>query len=386
MRSGIFRGSLTRRDKKIIFLMVLHFLYNQVTRTSPLRRKIRNSSLCGRTYCNELLCVENEIRFHETTRMNHACFHKLLRFLENHGLMSTKRLQSDEKLIIFLYMLTGKEYRNIAERFQHSLSTVSRTVHEVLDVFNECNEEFMVEPCEDTPPEIANNPRFKRYFKNCIGAVDGTLIPAFICADVAEQKKWRSRKGLLSQNVLVACNFDMTVSYVLAGWSGSAHDSKVLADALMKGFHIPHGRYYVGDAGYGLKEYLLSPYRGYMYHLKEWSSSHRAPTTRYELFNRRHAQLRNVIERVFGVVKKRFPILKYRMPSFEMRYQVNVVKCCFAIHNFIVKNMHRDHFFMLQDEDYDEHDDTIDETLPPKERCDAWRDAISESMWNYYTN
>ena len=48
--------------------------------------------------------------------------------------------------------------------------------------------------------------------------------------------------------------------------------------------------------------------------------------------------------------------------------------------------MHRDHFFTLQEDDYEEHDDTIDETLPAKERCDAWRDAISESMWNYYTH
>jgi hypothetical protein len=279
-------------------------------------------------------------------------------------------------------MLTGKEYRCIAERFQHSLSTVSRTIHELLYVFELCIQEFMVPPCESTPPEIANDPKFKRYFKNCMGAIDGTLIPAFIPNDAAEQKKWRCRKGFLSQNVFVACNFDMTVSYVLAGWSGSAHDSKVLADAMTKGFTVPETRYYVGDAGYGLKENVLSPYRGYMYHLKEWQSTHKRPTTMYELFNRRHAQLRNVIERVFGVVKKRFPILKFRMPSFEMVHQVNVVKACFAIHNFIVKNMRPDQYFNLQPEDYDEHDDEIDETIPAKQRCDAWRDHIAG--WNYY--
>ena len=60
---------------------------------------------------------------------------------------------------------------------------------------------------------------------------------------------------------------------------------------MTKGFTVPENRYYVGDAGYGLKENVLPPYRGYMYHLKEWQSSHKRPTAMYELFNRRHAQL-----------------------------------------------------------------------------------------------
>ncbi len=63
----------------------------------------------------------------------------------------------------------------------------------------------------------------------------------------------------------------MTFSYILAGWEGSAHDGLVLSDALDKSFPILQGKYYLGDAGYGLKRYLLTPYRGVRYHLKEWA-------------------------------------------------------------------------------------------------------------------
>ena len=35
-------------------------------------------------------------------------------------------------------------------------------------------------------------------------------------------------------NVLVACNFDLQFKYVTTGWEGSAHDAKVLNDALMR--------------------------------------------------------------------------------------------------------------------------------------------------------
>ena len=67
------------------------------------------------------------------------------------------------------------------------------------------------------------------------------------------------------------------------------------------------GKYYLGDAGFSLKSGLLTPYRGIRYHLKEYST--RGPQNAKEIFNHRHASLRTIIERAFGVLKKRFPII-----------------------------------------------------------------------------
>ena len=52
---------------------------------------------------------------------------------------------------------------------------------------------------------------------------------------------------------------------------------------------------------------LIAPYRGVRYHLKEYSV-HPLENPK-ELFNLRHTSLRIAIERVFGVLKKRFPII-----------------------------------------------------------------------------
>ena len=54
---------------------------------------------------------------------------------------------------------------------------------------------------------------------------------------------YRNRHGTISQNVLAACNFDLEFIYVLSGWEGSAHDSKVLNDALSRrnGLKVPQG-------------------------------------------------------------------------------------------------------------------------------------------------
>jgi len=46
------------------------------------------------------------------------------------------------------------------------------------------------------------------------------------------QGPFRGRKGSYTQNVMVAIDFDLKFTYVLAGWEGSAHDALVLADAI----------------------------------------------------------------------------------------------------------------------------------------------------------
>jgi hypothetical protein len=62
----------------------------------------------------------------------------------------------------------------------------------------------------------------------------------------------------------------MQFVHVLAGWEGSAHDARVLSDAQLRhGFTTPKGKYWLGDAGYGNSEFVMCPYRGVRYHLKE---------------------------------------------------------------------------------------------------------------------
>lgn len=58
------------------------------------------------------------------------------------------------------------------------------------------------------------------------------------------------------------------------------------------------------------------------------------PANAKELFNLRHAQARNVIERIFGVIKRRFRILLYA-PEYspDIQAQIPAALCC--LHNFI---------------------------------------------------
>lgn len=64
------------------------------------------------------------------------------------------------------------------------------------------------------------------------------------------------------------------------------------------------GKIYLADAGYGNRDGILVPYKKVRYHLREQRLEAQAPKTLKELFNLRHAQLRNSVERVIGVLEK----------------------------------------------------------------------------------
>ena len=128
---------------------------------------------------------------------------------------------------------------------------------------------YVTLPPDHTPSIIRNNPKWFPYFSDCLGAIDGTHIAAFVPEDALP--RYRDRKGQVSQNVLAACTFDLCFCYVLSGWEGSAADSRIYDDARRRDFLIPPNKYYLADAGFGLCDGLLTPYRQVRYHLKEWS-------------------------------------------------------------------------------------------------------------------
>lgn len=67
-----------------------------------------------------------------------------------------------------------------------------------------------------------------------------------------------------------------------------------------------------------------------------WLTQYR-PQNYKELFNLRHAALRNVIERVFGLIKKRFPTITSPV-QYDLQTQVSMAIAVIVLHNFICKS------------------------------------------------
>ncbi len=108
-----------------------------------------------------------------------------------------------------------------------------------------------------------------------------------------------------------------------------------------------------------------------------------------ELFNLRHASARNVIERIFGVLKQRFRILLLA-PEYSLNIQAQIPVALCSIHNFI--RIHdpgegpnleeRD----LHNQDYHIFDTAEDLEEEPGQGVgmSAKRDQIPHEMWVDY--
>ncbi|VFQ76098.1 unnamed protein product [Cuscuta campestris] len=71
-------------------------------------------------------------------------------------------------------------YCNVRQRFGRSHFTTSQNFNKVLKALNTIAPQMMVKPGFAVPSKIRGNTRFYPYFKDCIGAIDGTHIPAMI--------------------------------------------------------------------------------------------------------------------------------------------------------------------------------------------------------------
>jgi hypothetical protein len=80
-----------------------------------------------------------------------------------------------------------------------------------------------------TPPKIQESPKFYPFFEGALGAIDGTHICC--TSSAADRDASRNRKGMLTQNCLAACTFDLRFIYFLSGWEGSLHDSTLFYDS-----------------------------------------------------------------------------------------------------------------------------------------------------------
>ncbi|XP_059669270.1 uncharacterized protein LOC132314420 [Cornus florida] len=192
---------------------------------------------------------------------------------------------------------------------------------------------------------------------------------------------------------MAVCDFNMMFTYVVAGWEGSANDSKILNETINnEDLHFPmppDGKYYLVDSGYANQPGFLTPYRGQRYHFQEYRRASRQPQGREEIYNHRHSSLRNIIKHCFGLLKMRFPILK-QMPPYKFEAQVAIVLACSTLHNFIRKEAHVDPIFndaiveaMIDEIFRDDEVDVLPNASQSRSRpMDILRDNIADTIWN----
>ncbi|XLR03599.1 hypothetical protein S83_069797, partial [Arachis hypogaea] len=148
----------------------------------------------------------------------------------------------------------------------------------------------------------------------------------------------------------------------------------------------PH-RIPIVDAGYTNCKGFLAPYR---YYVQEWAHGRNASRNFREYFNKKHSSARNIIERCFGLLRKRWTILK--SPYFyKIKTQNRIIIACCLLQNFIRLNMGSDpeKDILLEDDHVligEEHggnedgDDEIIDNVEGSNEWTAWRDNLAPEI------
>lgn len=120
---------------------------------------------------------------------------------------------------------------------------------------------------------------------------------------------------------------NLKIRNVVARWPGACHDMTIFSNSRLKA-EFEENRYgdgiLVGDSGYALAEYMMTPLEN--------------PQTRAEqLYNESQIRSRNVVERQYGVWKRRFPILRNTL-SLKIQTSQAVIVATAVLHNIAIDN------------------------------------------------
>uniref|UniRef100_A0A1S4CS90 DUF8040 domain-containing protein n=1 Tax=Nicotiana tabacum TaxID=4097 RepID=A0A1S4CS90_TOBAC len=134
-------------------------------------------------------------------RMTPLAFTDLCEMVVREGdLRLTLQATVEEQVAKTLYLLAhNTANRELAFIFRRSGESVSRHFHIVLRAILGLFEKFIKQPDgSQVPSEIASSPRFYPYFKDYIGAIDGTHIRVKVSQ--REAPIYRGRKDYPTQN------------------------------------------------------------------------------------------------------------------------------------------------------------------------------------------
>ncbi|XP_023873797.1 uncharacterized protein LOC111986405 [Quercus suber] len=310
---------------------------------------MHTSILSGKDYMAKVR-DDNPSNYRDMFRITLDLFYHLVDELKHHGYLKegNGRVDVQKSMAIFLYIVRHNTWMQpVADRVQHSIETVDRKFHRVLQVVH-TYEQHLIKPNPNVvglPEHLQGNNKYYPWFEKSIGAIDETHISAWPPAERVHSH--RSHKSTVTTNVTCTCNHDMRFTYVHFGWEGRANDSRLFEEAIKDPKHgfpwPPEGSYYLVDSGYHIGASFLPPHKITRCDAQEFKSN-RQPTLGKELFNYRHSSLRMVIKRCFGVLKAHFSILSC-MVNYKQYRQCLVVSVCCALHNFIRINNKKDVLF-----------------------------------------
>jgi len=247
----------------------------------------------------------------------------------------------NQLLLALRFYATGSFQLVIGDTFAVDVSTVCRTLHRVTAAIAALRQKYVKFPTTQQERHCAMKAFYdKSQLPGIYGAIDCTHVP-IQSPGTDDAEIFRNRKGFFSINVQLSCDSNNYITDVVARWPGSVHDSTIFDNSSLRALleNNPVDGYLVGDGGYASRSYMLTPVFN-------------ATTAAERAFNTAHAAARNCIERTNGMLKRRFPCLKYGL-RLHLNNILPVIVATVVLHNLAV----------LTREDDPEDDDELEQFI-----------------------
>lgn len=274
-------------------------------------------------------------------------------------------LTSMEKILLTLsYLRTNSPYWSIGMHghILRSKSTVCRIVKSVTDSISDRIGEFVVLPSPEEEELIAASFYDKYKFPGCRGVLDGShfkIRPPLRYLDAP--RDYFNRKQTHSINMLVLGDDKFLVRYLNAEQPGSVHDSAVytqssLREHLRQTFNRQSPKFVLGDEAFPNDFELLTCIR-----------EDRISTDSERRYNAALRRTRLTIERLFGNLKNRFPVLLYTCRNVDFERIYSIIACSCILHNcaILLGDVHDDDANLFSHDGSNHNDVQMFDSCPP---------------------
>lgn len=260
----------------------------------------------------------------------------------NFSFSNGKPLSPNDMVAIALRRLSsGESLQIIGDLFGLNQSTVSQVTWRFVESMEERGLHHLQWPSKETEMEDIKSKFEKiRGFRNCCGAIDITHIVMNIPAVDPANNVWYDREKNYSMILQGIVDPEMRFRDIIAGWPGSLTDALVLRNSGFfklteegkrldgKSLQLSEGielrEYIIGDTGFPLLPWLLTPYQG------KGLSDIEAE------YNKRHSATRMVAQMALARLKDVWRIIHGVMWMPDKNRLPRIVLVCCLLHNIVI--------------------------------------------------
>ncbi|KAL3653134.1 hypothetical protein CASFOL_002815 [Castilleja foliolosa] len=236
-------------------------------------------------------------------------------------------LLNDQVALALVRLGSGNSLISIGDSFGAHHSTVSQVTWRFVEAIEENGLHHLQWPSsEHETTKIKCKFEKIRGLPDCCGAIDTTHITMMLTSSDPEADTWLDRKGNHSMVLQAVVDPDLRFLDIVAGWPGKMTDAAILQSSSLfklcqEGERLTKPEYLIGDSGFPLLPWLLTPYQG-----KGLSESEVE-------FNKRLVATHAVAQRALARLKEDWRMIhgemwrpdKHKLPRF-------ILVCC-ILHN-----------------------------------------------------